>query len=160
MSSNRVEIIFGSDHAGYELKNRLCNFYALSSHPLVSSVSDAGCFSNERVDYPDYAKIVATIMKESGSHKRIGVLVCGTGIGIGIAANRFDHIRCALCTDTYSAEMARKHNDANCISLGARRTSFEDALKIVEKFLETEFEGGRHQKRLDKINHLNTNHID
>ena len=156
MSSNRVEIIFGSDHAGYELKNRLCNFYALSSHPLVSRVPDAGCFSNERVDYPDYAKIVATIMKESGSHKRIGVLVCGTGIGIGIAANRFDHIRCALCTDTYSAEMSRKHNDANCISLGARRTSFDECVAILETFLSTEFEGGRHERRLSKINHLKT----
>ena len=156
MSSNRVEIIFGSDHAGYELKKRLCNFYALSSHPLVSSVSDAGCFSNERVDYPDYAKIVATIMKENSSHKRIGVLVCGTGIGIGIAANRFDHIRCALCTDTYSAEMSRKHNDANCISLGARRTSFDECVAILETFLSTEFEGGRHERRLSKINHLKT----
>ena len=156
MSSNRVEIIFGSDHAGYELKNRLCNFYALSSHPLVSRVHDAGCFSNERVDYPDYAKIVATIMKESGSHKMIGVLVCGTGIGIGIAANRFEHIRCALCTDTYSAEMSRKHNDANCLSLGARRTSFDDCVAILETFLSTEFEGGRHERRLSKINHLKT----
>ena len=156
MSSNRVEIIFGSDHAGYELKNRLCNFYALSSHPLVSRVHDAGCFSNERVDYPDYAKIVATIMKESGSHKKIGVLICGTGIGIGIAANRFDHIRCALCTDTYSAEMSRKHNDANCVSLGARRTSFDECVAILETFLSTEFEGGRHERRLSKINHLKT----
>jgi len=160
MSSDRVELVFGSDHAGYELKDRLLHFYCLSSHPTVSGVSDAGCFSNERVDYPDYAKIVATIMKKTGSHKKIGVLVCGTGIGIGIAANRFDHIRCALCTDTYSAEMARKHNNANCISLGARRTSFEDCVDILEKFISTEFEGGRHQKRLDKINHLNTNHID
>ena len=156
MSSNRVEIIFGSDHAGYELKNRLCNFYALSSHPLVSRVHDAGCFSNERVDYPDYAKIVATIMKKSDSNKKIGVLVCGTGIGISIAANRFDHIRCALCTDTYSAEMSRKHNDANCLSLGARRTSFDDCVAILETFLSTEFEGGRHERRLSKINHLKT----
>ena len=160
MSSDRVELVFGSDHAGYELKDRLLHFYCLSSHPVVSGVSDAGCFSNERVDYPDYAKIVATIIKKPSSHKKIGVLVCGTGIGIGIAANRFDHIRCALCTDTYSAEMARKHNNANCISLGARRTSFEDCVHILEKFISTEFEGGRHQKRLDKINHLNTNHID
>ena len=160
MSSDRVELVFGSDHAGYELKDRLLNLYCLSSHPIVSGVSDAGCFSNERVDYPDYAKIVATIMKKTGSHKKIGVLVCGTGIGIGIAANRFDHIRCALCTDTYSAEMARKHNNANCISLGARRTSFEDCVDILEKFISTEFEGGRHQKRLDKINYLNTNLTD
>ena len=95
-------------------------------------------------------------MKESSPHKKIGVLICGTGIGIGIAANRFEHVRCALSTDTYSAEMARKHNNANCISLGARRTSFDDCVAILEKFISTEFEGGRHQKRLDKINHLKT----
>ena len=149
-----IQLIFGSDHAGYDIKEKLLNFYSLSSHPIVSGVADAGCFSNERVDYPDYAKKVATIMKENSVHKKIGVLVCGTGIGIGIAANRFDHVRCALCTDTYSAEMARKHNNANCISLGARRTSFDECVAILEKFLSTEFEGGRHQKRLDKINHL------
>ena len=152
-----ILLIFGSDHAGYEMKEKLINFYSLSSRrPIISGVADAGCFSNERVDYPDYAKAVASIMKESSPHKKIGVLICGTGIGIGIAANRFEHIRCALCTDTYSAEMARKHNDANCISLGARRTSFEDCIDILEKFISTEFEGGRHQKRLDKINHLKT----
>ena len=151
-----IQLIFGSDHAGYEMKEKLINFYSLSSHSIVSGVADAGCFSNERVDYPDYAKKVAAIMKESSPHKKIGVLVCGTGIGIGIAANRFEHIRCALCSDIYSAEMARKHNDANCISLGARRTSFDDCVSILEKFISTEFEGGRHQKRLDKINHLKT----
>ena len=151
-----IQLIFGSDHAGYEIKEKLLNFYSLSSHPIVSGVADAGCFSNERVDYPDYAKKVASIMKESSYHNKIGVLVCGTGIGIGIAANRFEHIRCALCYDIYSAEMARKHNDANCISLGARRTSFDDCVAILEKFLSTEFEGGRHQKRLDKIYHLKT----
>ena len=151
-----IQLIFGSDHAGYDIKEKLLNFYSLSSHPIVSGVADAGCFSNERVDYPDYAKKVAAIMKESSPHKKIGVLVCGTGIGIGIAANRFEHIRCALCSDIYSAEMARKHNDANCISLGARRTSFDDCVAILEKFISTEFEGGRHQKRLDKINHLKT----
>lgn len=151
-----IQLIFGSDHAGYDIKEKLLNFYSLSSHPIVSGVADAGCFSNERVDYPDYAKKVASIMKESSYHNKIGVLVCGTGIGIGIAANRFEHIRCALCSDIYSAEMARKHNDANCISLGARRTSFDDCVAILEKFLSTEFEGGRHQKRLDKIYHLKT----
>ena len=151
-----IQLIFGSDHAGYDIKEKLLNFYSLSTHPIVSGVADTGCFSNERVDYPDYAKKVATIMKENSLHKKIGVLVCGTGIGIGIAANRFDHVRCALCTDEYSAEMARKHNNANCISLGARRTSFDECVTILEKFLSTEFEGGRHQKRLDKINHLKT----
>jgi ribose 5-phosphate isomerase B len=153
-SKYEVEVIFGSDHAGYELKQKLCSY--LSSNHIVSAVTDTGCFDEERVDYPDYARKVARMIKESGFKKKIGILVCGTGIGIGIAANRFDHIRCALCTDTYSAEMARKHNDANCISLGARRTSFEDAVKILEKFLSTEFEGGRHERRLSKINHLKT----
>ena len=153
-SKYEVEVIFGSDHAGFELKQKLCSH--LVNNKIISRVYDAGCFTNNRVDYPDYAKNVAFMMKKSTFKNKIGVLGCGTGIGIGIAANRFDHIRCALCTDTYSAEMARKHNDANCISLGARRTSFEDAVKIVETFLETEFEGGRHQKRLDKINHLKT----
>lgn len=153
-SKYEVEVIFGSDHAGYELKQKLCSY--LSSNNIVSAVTDTGCFDEERVDYPDYARKVARMIKESGFKKKIGILVCGTGIGIGIAANRFDHIRCALCTDTYSAEMARKHNDANCISLGARRTSFEDAVKILEKFLSTEFEGGRHERRLSKINHLKT----
>ena len=153
-SKYEVEVIFGSDHAGYELKQKLCSY--LSSNQIVSAVTDTGCFDEERVDYPDYARKVARMIKESGFKKKIGILVCGTGIGIGIAANRFDHIRCALCTDTYSAEMARKHNDANCISLGARRTSFEDAVKILEKFLSTEFEGGRHERRLSKINHLKT----
>ena len=151
-----IQLIFGSDHAGYDIKEKLLNFYSLSTHPIVSGVADAGCFSNKRVDYPDYAKKVAGIIKETSPHKKIGVLVCGTGIGIGIAANRFEHIRCALCSDIYSAEMARKHNDANCISLGARRTSFDDCVLILEKFISTEFEGGRHQKRLDKINHLKT----
>ena len=153
-SKYEIEVIFGSDHAGFELKQKICSY--LSSHHIVSSITDTGCFSDERVDYPDYAGKVAHMMKKSGSKNKIGVLVCGTGIGIGIAANRFDHIRCALCTDTYSAEMSRKHNDANCLSLGARRTSFDDCVAILETFLSTEFEGGRHERRLSKINHLKT----
>ena len=153
-SKYEVEVIFGSDHAGFELKQKLSSY--LTENHIVEAITDTGCFTNSRVDYPDYAKSVAVMMKKSGFKNKVGVLVCGTGIGIGIAANRFDHIRCALCTDTYSAEMARKHNDANCISLGARRTSFEDAVKILEKFLSTEFEGGRHERRLSKINHLKT----
>ena len=153
-SKHEVEVIFGSDHAGFELKQKLCSH--LMQNKIIAAAYDAGCFTNNRVDYPDYAKNVAMMMTKSTFKNKIGVLVCGTGIGIGIAANRFEHIRCALCTDIFSAEMARKHNDANCISLGARRTSFEDAIKILEKFLETEFEGGRHERRLSKINHLKT----
>ena len=153
-SKHEVEVIFGSDHAGFELKQKLCSH--LMQNKIIAAAYDAGCFTNNRVDYPDYAGKVAHIMNKSGFKNKIGVLVCGTGIGIGIAANRFDHIRCALCTDTYSAEMSRKHNDANCISLGARRTSFDECVAILETFLSTEFEGGRHERRLSKINHLKT----
>ena len=155
MSSKKqyeVEVIFGSDHAGFELKENLVSY--LMNNKIVSAVYDTGCFTNDKVDYPDYAKKVAHIIKKSEFKNKFGVLVCGSGIGIGIAANRFDHIRCALCTDVYAAEMSRKHNNANCISLGARRTSFEDSVKILEKFLQTDFEGGRHELRLNKINNL------
>ena len=149
-----IRIVFGSDHAGYKLKEKLIKHVMQEYRGSIDELLDAGCETPERVDYPDYAKKVALeLLDDSG---RIGVLVCGTGIGIGIAANRFDHIRCALCDDNFSAEMARKHNNANCISLGARRTSFEDACKILKTFLTTEFEGGRHQKRLDKINNIKT----
>ena len=153
---NNIRIVFGSDHAGYNLKKKLIKHVMEEYRGCIDELLDTACETPERVDYPDYAKKVAAIMKENSPHKKIGVLVCGTGIGIGIAANRFEHIRCALCSDIYSAEMARKHNDANCISLGARRTSFDDCVAILEKFVSTEFEGGRHQKRLDKINHLKT----
>ena len=148
-----LDILISSDHGGVNLKSTLVSHLKTNGF----NVRDLGPYeAGASVDYPDYAKKVATMMKESGSKKKIGVLVCGTGIGIGIAANRFDHIRCALCTDTYSAEMSRKHNDANCISLGARRTSFDDCVAILETFLSTEFEGGRHERRLSKINHLKT----
>ena len=155
MSNIKLNKIFktaciASDHAGYKLKEDIKNYLI----DKKMSVFDIGPYNGNSVDYPDYAKKVALEIQDDS--RRIGVLVCGTGIGIGIAANRFDHIRCALCDDNFSAEMARKHNDANCLSLGARRTSFEDACKILKIFINTEFEGGRHQKRLDKINHLKT----
>ena len=149
-----IRIVFGSDHAGYKLKEKLIKHVMQEYRGSIDELLDTGCETPERVDYPDYAKKVAKELEYD--NRRIGVLICGTGIGIGIAANRFDHIRCALCDDNFSAEMARKHNDANCISLGARRTSFDDCVAILEKYVSTEFEGGRHQKRLDKINHLKT----
>tara|TARA_B100000963_G_scaffold145749_1_gene126916 strand:- start:298 stop:768 length:471 start_codon:yes stop_codon:yes gene_type:complete len=149
-----IRIVFGSDHAGYKLKEKLIKHVMEEYRGCIDELLDTGCETLERVDYPDYAKKVANELEDD--NRRIGVLICGTGIGIGIAANRFEHIRCALCDDNFSAEMARKHNDANCLSLGARRTSFEDSCKILKIFINTEFEGGRHQKRLDKINHLKT----
>ena len=151
---NNIRIVFGSDHAGYNLKKKLIKHVMEEYRGCIDELLDTGCETPERVDYPDYAKKVAKELEYD--NRRIGVLICGTGIGIGIAANRFEHIRCALCDDNFSAEMARKHNDANCLSLGARRTSFEDSCKILKIFINTEFEGGRHQKRLDKINHLKT----
>ncbi len=138
-------IFIGSDHGGFELKNELISYL---EKDLKLSFKDMGCFSKDSVDYPDIASVVANeVLKE----KSLGILICGTGIGISVAANKIDGIRCALCGNEYSATMARRHNDANILALGGRTTGPELAKAILKAFLEGEFEGGRHQKRVDKI---------
>ena len=112
-------------------------------------VKDFGCFSNDSVDYPDYARLVAKEIQKNNYD--FGILICGSGIGISIAANRHRGIRAALCTSEFHAEMSRKHNDANIIALGARITPIDEMFSIISKFLDTEFEGGRHQNRIEKI---------
>ena len=108
-----------------------------------------GTHKAERCDYPDVAKTLANaVLKDSNS---LGVLVCGTGIGISIAANKVDGIRCALCHDHYTASMAKKHNNANVLALGGRVLGVEVAKDIMQTYLETQFEGGRHEKRVNKI---------
>ena len=145
-----ILLIFGSDHAGYEMKEKLINFYSLSSRrPIISGVADAGCFSNERVDYPDYAKKLAKRVKAKKSD--IGILVCGSGTGMAISANKIKDIRAAVCYDLKSTRLSRQHNNANIIALGARLTKKSLSLKLVELFLKTKFEGGRHLKRVKKI---------
>ena len=141
-----MKIIIGSDHAGFELKNR---YKELLTHELGYEVSDAGAYSTDSVDYPDIARKVASAVS-SGEYEK-GVLICGAGIGMSIAANRFKGVRAALCHDHFTTEMARKHNNANILVVGARVTGEGLALEILKVFLTTEFEGGRHKMRIDKI---------
>jgi len=138
-------VILASDHGGLELKNLLVDWLRKNKIEF----HDAGTNSAESVDYPDYARLVAEGLL-SGQFER-GVLVCGTGIGMSIAANRYRGIRAALCHSTYTARMCRLHNDANVLCLGGRVLGSGEALEILETFLNTEFEGGRHQRRLEKI---------
>ena len=140
------QLAIASDHAGVDLKDKIINF--LKKQNIVAV--DLGSNKDERVDYPDYAHTMVEKMIE-GSVER-GVLICSTGIGMSIAANRSSDIRAALCSTEFMAERARLHNDANILVLGAKIVSQDTALKMVEKFLNTEFEGGRHARRLAKIN--------
>lgn len=138
------KIIIGSDHGGYRLKNEIIKHIEEAGY----EVSDLGCYSTESCDYPVIAKSVA---KEVLAQKTRGILVCGTGIGMSIAANRFTGVRASHCTDTFTARMTRMHNNSNILCLGERTTGTGLALDIVDIWLKTEFEGGRHQKRIDMI---------
>ena len=139
------KIFLSSDHAGFELKEKVKNFFANNSIHF----EDLGCTSLEPVDYPDYAKILSKKLINLDESK--GILFCGTGIGISMAANRFPHIRAALCTSVEMASKCRKHNDANVLALGGRILDHKLALEIVKEFLNTDFEAGRHSLRVDKI---------
>jgi ribose 5-phosphate isomerase B len=140
-----VKIALGADHGGYELKEHLKHHL----QGLGYEVLDVGCHSLESVDYPDYAeKAVALI--ESGECEK-GVLICGTGIGMSIAANRHRAIRAANCFDEYTTVMSREHNNANVLCLGARVLSVEVAVHLMDTWLATEFAGGRHQRRIAKF---------
>jgi ribose 5-phosphate isomerase B len=145
---NIMKIALGSDHAGLELKNEIIGHLKKGDFEL----SDFGTCVPDSVDYPDYAAAVANEVA-SGNYD-FGILVCGTGIGISIAANKIGGIRCALCGDTFSAHSCREHNDANILALGSRVTGPGLALDIVDTFLAAQFAGGRHQNRIDKITKL------
>ena len=143
MSKNILAI--ASDHGGFELKQILSTYL----HELDIEITDLGTNSTASVDYPDYGHAMAKWLKENPSGK--GILICGSGIGVSIAANRHDHIRAALCHDGLSARLSRQHNDANVLCLGARLIGVETARDCVKNFLTTEFEGGRHQMRINKL---------
>jgi len=143
-----MKIAFGSDHAGFQLKNEILQHLEGGDYEF----KDLGTFVEESVDYPDYAFAVASEVAKGDVD--FGILVCGTGIGISIAANKVAGIRCALCGDTFSAHSSREHNDANILALGSRVTGAGLAFDIVDTFLSAKFEGGRHQKRIDKITKL------
>ncbi len=144
MSTMR-KIFLGSDHGGFALKAHLVEMLRAAGE----EVHDMGVLSETAVDYPDIAqKTCGALLQEP---EALGILICGTGIGISIAANKLPGIRAALCTEEYSARMARAHNNANVLCLGGRVTGPELAFAIVRSFLSTQFEGGRHQRRVDKI---------
>jgi len=138
-------IIIGADHAGFPLKEGLKGFLAERGLDVI----DAGTYNGDPVDYPDFGRRVAESVS-SGSVKR-GILVCGSGVGMSITANRFPGVRGALCLDEDMARLSRMHNDSNVLILAGRKTDIETAKGIVKTWLETDFEGGRHQARLDKI---------
>lgn len=140
-----MKIAIGSDHGGYELKGKLVKYM----EDLGYEVVDHGTYSNDSVDYPDYGEKVAKSVVDG--NEDLGVVICGTGIGISIAANKVKGARAALCGDAFSATMARQHNNANVIALGARVTGDELAKAILKAFLDSSFEGGRHARRVEKI---------
>lgn len=142
------QIIIGSDHGGYRLKQQIVKHLENMEYEVL----DKGCYSEESCDYPVIADIVSQDVVKTGNR---AILVCGTGIGMSIAANRHKGIRASHCTDTYTARMTRAHNDSNILCLGERVTGAGLALDIVDIWLKTEFEGGRHQKRIDMIDKRN-----
>lgn len=143
-----MRIGLGSDHRGVQLKERIREFLAGEGH----EVEDFGALVDESVDYPDFASQVASKVSQGGLDR--GVLICGTGIGMSIAANKFTGVRAAPCWDEVTAEVARRHNDLNVLCLSADLLSATTVDRMVKVWIETEFEGGRHARRVDKIGAL------
>ncbi|MCC2717159.1 ribose 5-phosphate isomerase B [Finegoldia magna] len=140
-----MKIAIAADHGGFELKDSMVEYIK----SLGNEVMDLGTNSADSVDYPDYAKKVCEEIQQENSD--LGILICGTGIGMSLAANKFEGIRAACVSDVYSAKMSRNHNNANVLCIGARVIGDEVAKLIIKTFLENEFEAGRHQRRVDKI---------
>lgn len=143
-----MKIALGCDHGGYDLKRHIIKVLERLGH----EAEDFGCFSKESCDYPDFGAAAARAVAEGKCER--GIVICTTGIGISIAANKIRGVRCAHCADCLQAEMTRRHNDANMMAIGAGFTGPNMAERMVEVFLSTEFEGGRHARRVDKITAL------
>ena len=140
-----MKISVGSDHGGYALKQEIAEYLRQQGHEVV----DCGCHSTESCDYPDFGAAAARAVASGECEK--GIVVCTTGIGISITANKVKGIRCALCRDVLSARLTRKHNNANMLALAGGFTGPFEAEHIVSAFLDTEFEGGRHERRVSKM---------
>lgn len=140
-----MKIALGGDHAGYNYKKALIKMLEKEGN----EVKDFGAFSEESVDYPDFVHPLATAIEQGEFN--LGILICGSGNGVAITANKHQNIRAALCWNNELAALARKHNNANVISMGSRFVSLRMAKKMVNTFISTDFEGGRHQNRVDKI---------
>lgn len=148
-----MKIALACDHGGLNLKNAIKNHLEKKGYEVL----DFGTDTTDSVDYPDFAYKAAKSVADKESE--CGILVCGTGIGIGIAANKVKGIRCATLGDTFSARMTKAHNDANMIALGERVTGIGLGLDIVDAYLNSSFEGGRHQSRVDKITDIESNNL-
>jgi ribose 5-phosphate isomerase B len=144
-----MKIYLASDHAGFDLKETIKKFVQKEQY----SVEDLGTHSGESVNWAEYGARAARMVSENPRETR-GILICGSGIGMSMIANKFKDIRAALCHNSYTAEMSRKHNNANILTMGARILEPDQALNIVEIWLSTPFEGGRHQDRLDYMHHI------
>lgn len=149
--NGKAKIAIASDHAGLDLKDKIIKFLQETGQP----VSDLGTHNRDSVDYPDYGIPVAQAVSE-GKIER-GILICGTGIGMSIVANKFPGVRAALCYDPFTAKVSRLHNDANVLVLGERVLEEKTALEIVRLWLATGFDGGRHARRLTKIDEIEKN---
>lgn len=147
-STSKPRIALGSDHAGFRAKETIKKFLEGAGY----SVDDVGTHSEESVDYPDFARAVGE--RVASGKDSLGVLVCGTGIGVAIAANKVEGIRAALAHDSLTARRAREHNDANVLALGGKIVGDDEAIAIVQEFLNAQFAGGRHQRRIDKISEM------
>lgn len=143
-----MKVAIASDHRGYHLKERVISLLRAKGHEVI----DDGPSTEESVDYPDFAAIVAK--KVSRSEVERGILICGTGIGMAIAANKFPGVRAAACVDEVTAELSRRHNDLNVLCLSGDLLSSRSTERLVEIWMDTRFEGGRHQRRLEKIHGL------
>lgn len=140
-----MKFAIASDHGGFELKEKICRYFKEQNR----EIADLGTYSPDSVDYPDYAEKMAEYILSRQAD--LGILICGTGVGISIAANRHKGIRAALLYNDFAAEMAHRHNNANVIVFGGRTMAYEDVIRYIEIFLNAEFEAGRHQKRLEKL---------
>ena len=140
-----MKISIGCDHGGYALKEHIKSYLEGKGYELL----DCGTYSTESCDYPDFGRAAAQAVADGECER--GIVICTTGIGISIAANKVRGVRCALCSEPLSAEMTRRHNDANMLAMGAGLTGKNMAERIVDVFLATEFEGGRHQRRVDRL---------
>ncbi len=145
-----MKLLIGCDHAAYGLKETLKRYLIESGH----EVEDVGAFSEASVDYPQIGMQVAAQVSEG--HYERGILMCGTGLGMSMVANRYPHVRAALCNDLFSALMSRRHNDANILVMGGRVIGDVLAIDILNAWMETPFEGGRHQRRLDQFDSIDS----
>ena len=149
MKGNKLlEVLIGADHAGFELKNKIKKYFQKSY-----DFRDVGTFSEKSVDYPDFANELCK--RKIDEKLKFGVLICGSGLGMSMVANRHKNIRAALCLNEEMARLSREHNDANILVLGSRLISYEEAIKCFNMFFKSKFEGNRHQARLDKFNDVN-----